>query len=185
MDEQVVLIGEVDERDGRVVLVGQAGVRVDVGEQVAAEPLLQRDEGGVEEGVGLGRVVELIGVGHPVASRELPVDELVEVDVDAVPLQAGDEVVEPVERVGIEVLCVSSALIEEVRVAPPSAGVVGANGADAEEETSCDVDGGGSGGALAWSGGIPGRRLTVRRAAAVPRCTSPPQAQRRPRRHTR
>jgi len=132
LGEEVVLVGELHQGDGRVILVRQLRVRVHVRPQVLGELFLQLDELRVEVGVGLRAGLELVHRIHPVSGLEVPVHELVEVDVDALLLEAVHQVVEAVEVLGIELAGVVDIPSEEVPLGPDGVGMVGADDVDAE-----------------------------------------------------
>ena len=101
MEAEGVFVVDFDERDGGFHSIGIAGVFVDVREEVAGVGFLQRDHGGV---VVVHAFVEL-GAAFFVRFGQVGVgaaDVEVEVCVDAVFFERGDEVVELVELPGVE-----------------------------------------------------------------------------------
>ena len=107
LEAEGVFVVDFHERDGGFVGVAVAGVGVHVREQVAGVVALEGDHRGAEI------VHALVEVGVPFFLRARAVgigarDVQVQVGVDAVLLQFGDEKIEPVELPGVEraaVLC--------------------------------------------------------------------------------
>ena len=103
---------------------------------LGAKLLLQLDQAWVEVRVGACRRAQLLGLGHAVAGTEAAVGEDIEIDVDALLLEAVDQVVEPVHALGVELPRVVEALalgeLEDVGGGPVAVELVEAHEVDAE-----------------------------------------------------
>ena len=99
--EKIHLVGGIAEREHRIILVGKAGIGVHMGPQVGAVFLLQFDEFAVKIAVGSSPVDEGHSVADTVGLLKFPVGEHIQIDIDALFLQAGKQIIQPVEGFGI------------------------------------------------------------------------------------
>ncbi len=98
-----VLVQDLDNGDSRLIAVFGLGVRVDVREQVVRIFLLQLDNALIVEREALDPIaIDLLGVVDAIAFLVIAADVEVEIHVDPVLLQLGDQEVEPVELLRIE-----------------------------------------------------------------------------------
>ena len=111
LEAEGVFVVDLHERDGGFVGVALAGVGVHVREEVAGVVLLHGDH----RGAVVVHALVVVGVALFLGARTVGVgagDVQVQVGVDAVFLQLGDEEIEPVELAGVEraaVLCEDAA----------------------------------------------------------------------------
>ena len=96
---------------------------------------LQLDQARVEERNGF-REAELLGVLHVVAGLEGSSDVEIQIGVDAALFQLRDQIVEPVERAGVEVAAVGVARVDDSARRSPVE-MVYADAVDAEARQVC------------------------------------------------
>ena len=92
-----VLVGEFHHADGRIVLVGNAGVGIDMLQDFLVETFLELDHPGIDIVNAVLVVRQQMGVLEPVRAAHLAGDVQLEVNVDAVFLELGEEIVEALE----------------------------------------------------------------------------------------
>ena len=97
-----LLVVHLHGHDRRIVLEGKAGVGVHMAEQLPGVFLLQLDEPCVVHGVALHAGGDGAGVLQTVALEKGPGHDQVDVQVDALFLELGKEIVETVQPLGIE-----------------------------------------------------------------------------------
>ena len=88
--------------DGRIVLEGETGVGVHMAEKLPGVFLLQLDEPGVIHGIALHAVRDGTGIVQAVALQKGPGHQQVDVQVDALLLELGKEIVEAIQALGVE-----------------------------------------------------------------------------------
>ena len=118
--DQAVLVVDLDQRHRGIFGIGEFRVGIQVREQLPRVTLLRLQVRGVEEADGVrGLPVELVHLGiHAVADAEAAADKQVQVGVDPMLLQPGDEVIEAIERIGVPVPAVARLVIDQPGRAP-------------------------------------------------------------------
>ena len=134
--EHLVLVGDLRQSDGRIVPVGEPRVGVHMRPDLRAKLLLQLDEARVEIRIGPRRVAEPLRRRHVVAGAEAPVREHVEIAVDALSLEAVDQIVQPLHTLRIELARRRQAIplgeLEDVRGGPVAVQLMEAHEVHAE-----------------------------------------------------
>ena len=97
-----LLVVHLHGHDRRIVLEGKAGVGVHMAEQLPGVFLLQLDEPCVVHGVALHAGGDGAGVLQTVALEKGPGHDQVDVQVDALFLELGKEIVEAIQTLGVE-----------------------------------------------------------------------------------
>ena len=118
--DQAVLVVDLDQRHRGVFGVGEFRVGVAVREQLARVLLLRLHVRRVEEADGVRDLpVELVHLGiHAVADAEAAADQQVQVGVDSLLLQPGDEVIQAIQRIGVPVPPVAGLVMDQPGRAP-------------------------------------------------------------------
>ena len=100
--KQPVLIDQLDQRHGRVFHRRKVGIRIGGGQQSPRVLLLQLDQPGIEDGVGLRGAPKLGGVHHAVPFLKRPVVEKIQIDSDPMLLQSVNPIKEAILVLGVE-----------------------------------------------------------------------------------
>ena len=118
--DQTVLVVDLHHRHGRILRIGQPGIRIAVGEQLPGVLLLRLQMRLMEKSHGVGHLpIELVDPAtHAVTDAKPTSDQQIQIRVNAVLAQLGDEVIQPVQRIGVPVVRVAGIVVDQPHRAP-------------------------------------------------------------------